>query len=150
MVLFLIGSADGRFSAISVNGPRRSRTVDIHAVKSSKFGFHLGFPRVASNGTSATRSSRALGMVSRSSSFLLEVLVKPGLGVSATGLIAMESSDSFRSLKVGLNSSLVELVEMSLPIASPVLGKVATDRSRESRLIVVWIKNIEQGWTDAH
>ena len=123
-------------------------------MKSSKFSFHLGFPRVASNGTTTSWTAgtfaRTRARTTSGTPFLLEVLVKARPGISATGLIAMESSSGPGALKMCLDSSLIELVEVSLPIASPVLGKVATDRSGESRLIVVWIKNIEQGRTDVH
>ena len=54
--------------------------------------------------------------------FLLEVLAKASLGIGVTGLVAMEADNSFISLKVGLNGSLVAAVEIFLPIASPVLG----------------------------
>ena len=137
MVSVLIGSANGRFTASAI-GPRRS--VEIHAVKSSKFGFQLGFPRVASIGASSPRAPRALGMVAVSAArggtagtvprttFLLEVLVKARASVGMASLVSMESGSSPGALKMCLNGSLVELIEVFLLILGFVLGKMVTDR----------------------
>ena len=83
--------------------------------------------------------------------FLLEVLVEARMGISATGLVPMESGNSFGSLKVGLNGSLVALVEIFLPILSSTLGKVVAKRSADWLAVVqVRVKGIEQGWTNAN
>ena len=151
--------------------------MEICAAKTSEFSFNLGFPRVASSGASSLRTSRTLGTVSKTGTgvtkarwtgvtkatrcrtrtartvprapFLLEALVKTRVSISMTGLVAMDPSNSLRALKMGMNSSLVESVEVSLPISSSALGKMATDRSLEDRPVVIRVKDIEQGRTDA-
>ena len=84
-----------------------------------------------------------------SSSFLVEVLVKTKMGTSPAGLVLMESGNSLGSLKMSMDSSPVEVFEVLFPIPSPALGKMLMDRSLKDRLMVVRIKGIEQGRTDA-
>ena len=97
---------------------------------------------------STARAARA-GTVPRTTTFLLEVLVKARARIGMASLVSMEPSSIPGALKMDLNSSLIELVEVFLPVPGPILGKMVTDRALKSRLIVIWIKNIEDGRTNA-
>ena len=72
------------------------------------------------------------------------------MGICLAGLVPVEASDGFRSLDMCMDCSLVQSLVVLLPISGSVLGKMATDRALENRLIVIRIKAVDQGWADTH
>ena len=104
----------------------------------------------AFQGTSAARGPGAFGTALRTNgpSFLLVTLVESRMGVCTASLIPVEVRDGLGSLNVGMNSSPVESFEVFPPILGPALGKV-TAKGSVDRLMVIRIKDIEQGRTNA-
>ena len=125
----------------------------------------MGFPRVTSNGAlfprapgafcvgaSGTASGTARSRTTKNRPFfLLEVLAESRVGIGLASLIPVEASNGLRSLNVGVNSSLVESIEVFLPIPGPALGQVMADGPADGRLMVVMvrIKDVEQGRSNA-
>ena len=57
----------------------------------------------------------------------------------------MESGDSLGSVKMGMDGSSISALEVALPIAGPVLGKVTASGATKD---VVWIHAVERRWTN--